>query len=66
MGKNYNYFIKSVLIGDPGVGKTSLMARIMKEDYKDNYTATIYIDFKTRNFEVGGEKIKFDIWDTAG
>lgn len=29
MGKNYNYFIKSVLIGDPGVGKTSLMARIM-------------------------------------
>ena len=66
MGKNYNFFIKSVLIGDPGVGKTSLMAWIMKEPFKDKYFATVGIDFKTRNLVSGGEKIKFDIWDTAG
>lgn len=66
MSKNCDFFLKNVLVGNSGVGKTSLMNWIMENDYEDNYVTTIAVDFKTKFYDIEGRKIKFDIWDTAG
>lgn len=66
MNKNCDFFLKTVLIGNTGVGKTSLMNRIIDNTFEENYIATVAVDFKTRIYEIEGRKIKLDIWDTAG
>ncbi|VDO04620.1 unnamed protein product [Rodentolepis nana] len=66
MTKNYDYLFKLLLIGDSGVGKTSLLFQFTEEQFNATFIATIGIDFKIRTIEVDGKKIKLQIWDTAG
>ena len=66
----YDYLIKIVLIGDSGVGKSSVLLRYADDVFSDSYTSTIGVDFKIRTTHYnrdGMEKtIKQQIWDTAG
>jgi len=66
----YDYLIKIVLIGDSGVGKSSVLLRYADDVFSDSYTSTIGVDFKIRTTQYnrnGMEKtIKQQIWDTAG
>ncbi|VDD78563.1 unnamed protein product [Mesocestoides corti] len=66
MTRNYDYLFKLLLIGDSGVGKTSLLFQFTEQQFNATFIATIGIDFKIRTIDVDGKKIKLQIWDTAG
>ena len=57
---------KIVLIGDCGVGKTSLLLKFSDDIFEQNYNCTIGVDFKIQNLKVDEHNIKLQIWDTAG
>lgn len=61
------YRYKIVFIGDSGVGKTSLVYRILKDDFNPYVSTTIGAAFCTKTIEVErGESVELQIWDTAG
>ena len=65
MGKDEIKF-KLILIGDSGVGKTSLLLRFMEDKFSNEYCVTIGLEYSTRMLEVKSHAIKLQIWDTAG
>jgi Ras-related protein Rab-8A len=58
--------IKLLMIGDSGVGKTCLLLRYANDSFSPTFISTIGIDFKIKNVQLDGKKIKLQIWDTAG
>ncbi|KAI8981458.1 P-loop containing nucleoside triphosphate hydrolase protein [Pilobolus umbonatus] len=59
--------LKVVLIGDGGVGKTSLRNQYIHKKFTNAYKATIGADFIAKEVETeDGRKIMMQIWDTAG
>ena len=63
----YDYLFKIVLIGDSGVGKSNLLTRYCKNDFKIESKTTIGVEFATKNvFTTDGKRVKAQIWDTAG
>ena len=57
---------KIVLIGDSGVGKTSLLLRFSDDIFNANPFSTIGVDFKIKTLKVDNKIVKMQIWDTAG
>jgi len=59
---------KIVMLGDSGVGKTSLVARLTNPDRPMNHdiSATMGIEFDTQMLDTEHGKVKAQIWDTAG
>lgn len=66
MEKMHDYLFKIILIGDSGVGKTSIMKRYTDEIYTANSASTIGVDFKIKTVMINNKKVKLQIWDTAG
>lgn len=64
--KKKEHFVKLIIVGDTGVGKTNILMRYCDDAFKENYVSTIGVDFKLKKVDLSGEKIKFQIWDTAG
>jgi len=64
--KDYDHLFKLLIIGDSGVGKSSLLVRFADNHFSGNYITTIGVDFKIRTIEIQGERVKLQIWDTAG
>lgn len=62
----YDFIFKVIIIGDSGVGKTNLILRFSEDSFKENYVATIGVDFKIKTLSVGDKKIRLQLWDTAG
>lgn len=63
---SYDFLIKLLLIGDSGVGKSSLLLRFSDDSFSTSFITTIGIDFKIKTIELDGKRIKLQIWDTAG
>jgi len=55
-----------VIIGEQGVGKTSLLRRFTKGTFSGKVEATEGIDFDQKSVMVGSTKVGLEIWDTAG
>ena len=64
--KEYDFFMKIVLVGQSNVGKTALMLRFTDDKFNSSYVNTIGVDFRFRTLTVGGKRVKIQIWDTAG
>lgn len=60
--------ISLVVIGDTGVGKSCLLLQFVDRRFSSVHDLTIGVDFGSRIIDVGnnGEKVKLQIWDTAG
>ena len=63
---NYDYLFKIVLVGDSGVGKSNLLLRFTKNEFKLNTQSTIGVEFATKVMKVEDSYVKAQIWDTAG
>ena len=57
---------KIILVGDPGVGKTTIINRINDNPFNEVYEASIGVDFMSKNIKFRGQNIKLQMWDTAG
>ena len=66
MSAEYDYLFKVLLIGNSGVGKSSLLVRFADDVFTDNFMPTIGVDFKIKTLMVDDKSAKLQIWDTAG
>lgn len=69
MGDNYRpkkVLLKVIILGDSGVGKTSLMNQYVHKRFSNQYKATIGADFLTKEVMIGDRMVTLQIWDTAG
>lgn len=54
--------LKILIIGESGVGKSSLLLRFTDDLFDPQLSATIGVDFKVKNLTVDGNKTKLAIW----
>jgi Ras-related protein Rab-7A len=62
---SHKHFLKVIVLGESGVGKTSLMLRFMDKKYTGVYKATIGADFLSKDLNVGGRAVSLQVWDTG-
>ena len=58
MESDYDYLFKIVLIGDAGVGKTSIVRRYCDGVFTSAGIPTIGVDFCIKTIKIGGDSIK--------
>ena len=59
--------LKLVLIGESGVGKTSIISQFIDQVFQNDIQSTIGGTFSTKIVKCGNGKIlKLELWDTAG
>ena len=60
--------IKVVLVGESGVGKTSIISQFTTHNFDPHRETSLSAQFITKIVEFAdiGKSIKFDIWDTVG
>ncbi|KAL1811897.1 ras-related protein Rab7 [Apium graveolens] len=58
--------LKVIILGDSGVGKTSLMNQYVNKKFSTQYKATIGADFLTKEIQFEDRLFTLQIWDTAG
>lgn len=66
VSEDYDFLFRVVVVGESGVGKSSLVSRFALDQYDGNFTATIGVDFRVTGAQVGSKKVKYQLWDTAG
>ena len=65
--KERQYEIKIVLLGDPAVGKSSLVQRFCVGKFEDKYKITIGGAYLQKEVKLkNGDILKLHIWDTGG
>ena len=57
---------KIIIIGDSGVGKSSLLKRAVQNRFDESYQATIGFEFLLMHYKINELKFKLQIWDTCG
>lgn len=63
---NQDYPKKIILVGDVGVGKTSLILRYCENTFEENTIGIPPFESKTKQITVGKKTHTLHIWDTAG
>ena len=58
--------IKMILLGESGVGKTSIIKRVMDEDFNENESCSLTMTYSLKEIVKNHKNIKLNIWDTIG
>ena len=58
--------IKVTLIGESSVGKTCIINRFCKGVFNTDVESTLGANYSQKKLEKNGQKIRLDLWDTAG
>ncbi|KAL7773265.1 hypothetical protein CFE70_003229 [Pyrenophora teres f. teres 0-1] len=66
MASRKKVLLKVIILGDSGVGKTSLMNQYVNKKFSASYKATIGADFLTKEVLVDDRLVTMQLWDTAG
>eukprot|EP01117_Protostelium_nocturnum_P003889 TRINITY_DN15150_c0_g1_i1.p1 TRINITY_DN15150_c0_g1~~TRINITY_DN15150_c0_g1_i1.p1 ORF type:complete len:207 (+),score=61.31 TRINITY_DN15150_c0_g1_i1:120-740(+) len=66
MASQKKALLKVIILGESGVGKTSLMNQYVSKKFSSHYKATIGADFLTKEVMVDDKLVTNQIWDTAG
>lgn len=63
-----NISCKVVLVGDAGVGKTSIIERYINDKYDGNQKTTLVSSYTFKKIDIKkyNKSVSLDIWDTAG
>ena len=62
----YDSFVKVVVVGDSQVGKTSILKKIITNEFIEEYKPTNGYEFNIVLIKVNEIVIKFQIWDMSG
>jgi small GTP-binding protein len=70
MGSMYDYLAKIILLGPSGTGKSCLLHRFVRDEWRILSSQTIGVEFASKIVKVGTQgrrrRIKLQLWDTAG
>jgi Ras-related protein Rab-1A len=66
LNPEFDYVFKILLVGDSGVGKSSMLSRFTEDKFEDNAPTTMGVDSKPKTVTVDGKRVKLNVWDTAG
>ena len=58
--------VNIILLGDAGVGKSSIIKMYTERKFEEEHVATLGLDFTARKFEYKNETYTVKLWDTAG
>ncbi|MFX1451952.1 MAG: Rab family GTPase [Promethearchaeota archaeon] len=60
------YVFKIIVIGDPAVGKTSLINRFIQDTFEADYKETIGTNILRKTVKMGDSTVNLTLWDIAG
>ena len=58
--------IKMILLGEAGVGKTSIIKRFLNNQFEDKEASSSTMTYAGKVVKYGNKEISLDIWDTIG
>lgn len=64
--KNETIVVKVGLIGDSGVGKTSLMVKYVEKRFDSDYVETLGVNFMEKTISTPSAEVTMSIWDLGG
>ena len=63
--REYDHFLKYVIVGESSVGKSCLLLRFADDQFNENYMTTIGVDFCFKTVKSNNKNVKLQIWDTV-
>ena len=66
LGKNYDYSVKTIVVGDSGVGKTCILFRFVRDTFQEDTPSTLGVEFVSKIIDTKKQRIELQLWDTAG
>ena len=63
---NYELLYKVIIIGDTCVGKSNILSRYLKDEFREDSKSTVGVELGTKFLKIKGTGAKLQIWDTAG
>ena len=64
--EDYALRFKVTFVGDAGIGKTTIISRIIDNPFNDAYEPTIGVDFMSKDIRFRDTNIKLQMWDSSG
>ena len=66
MMNDYDYSLKFIMVGNPGVGKSTLIEKYINNRFVSQNDITIGVEYNYKIVNIDDKKIKIELWDTAG
>lgn len=63
---SYSYLFKIVVVGDHNCGKSCILLRFSEDAFRQDHISTLGVDFKLKTIKLGRDKVRLELWDTAG